>query len=134
MLLIDHSGGYCTGDSDSVERIRAKVDVFTTVVGIVVAGIALFVGYRVGIKDGFRGGFQSGRAVERRLAVEERRFLTARVVRAEGLLNAVKQKALASRSGIGDLVEDEDGREFVDVERPGGLGAIHLESYQESQR
>ncbi len=64
------------------------MDVFATVLAIVIAGIALFVGYRVGIKDGFRGGVQTGRSMERRQAEEQRRFLTARLVQAQAELHA----------------------------------------------
>lgn len=53
-----------------------------------VAGVALFVGYKIGIKDGFRGGVQTGRLLERSHADEERRFLTARLVHAQAELHA----------------------------------------------
>jgi len=84
------------------------VDVFTTVVGILIAGAALFVGYRLGIKDGFRGGFQTGRTLERQLAAEERRYLLSRTVREEPLLEAAPQQlTLPATSGLPDEGGDE---------------------------
>ena len=59
------------------------MDVFSTVIGLLLAGIALFVGYRVGVKDGFRGGVHTGRMVERSRAAEERRFLAARAANSQ---------------------------------------------------
>ena len=71
------------------------MDLFATVVTIVFAGIALFVGYKVGIKDGFRGGMHTGRQIERRAAEEERRYLAARLVNVQAELAAhAPQRAL----------------------------------------
>ena len=70
------------------------MDVFSTVVGVIVAAIALFVGYKIGVKDGFRGGVQTGRHMERAFAEQERRLLLARTVRAQAQL----ETRLSSRS------------------------------------
>ena len=109
---------------------QVNVDVFTTVVGIVIAGIALFIGYRIGVKDGFRGGFQSGRTLERQLAVEQRRLITARTVREGALLQTVlEQKALPTLQAAGEVAENATAREW----NGRGDGAMQYDSYEQSR-
>ena len=109
------------------------MDVFTTVVGIVIAGIALFVGYRVGVKDGFRGGFQSGRSLERQLAVEQRRLIEARTVREQATFQpAVEQRSLLpSPASRVEAVDDGDGWDWVSSQSPEDDAAVQVKPYDE---
>jgi hypothetical protein len=112
------------------------VDVFTTVVGIVIAGIALFVGYRVGVKDGFRGGFQSGRSLERQLAVEQRRLIAARTVREQATLQPVFEQRSLPPVGIPaiQVAEDDEGWDWVSRVKPENDAAMGIEPYEERRR
>ena len=108
------------------------MDVFTTVVGIVIAGIALFVGYRVGVKDGFRGGFQSGRTLERQLAVEQRRLIAARAVREEALLQPVVERRSLPPVPVaaGEAADESDAWDWVSSVSPDDDAAMQVETYE----
>ena len=113
------------------------MDVFTTVVGIVIAGIALFVGYRVGVKDGFRGGFQSGRTLERQLAVEQRRLIAARTVREQASFQPVVEQRSLPPSAIAavEAVEDDgDGWEWVSKASLEDNAAMQVKPFEERPR